>query len=133
MNSHKRQSTEEKLSDVWVLALFKRFQARYLSKWTSAIEGIEKIAMEEWGKELAGLTGDQVSHGLKSWHGDWPPSAIEFKKACTGKGLNGFGLDYVPECYREKKRERLLESDENKEKHKAAYNSGMSGLKDILK
>jgi len=52
---------------------------------------------------------------------------------CKGKAINEFGLDYIPECYRETKRERLIESDENKEKHEAAYKSGMTNLKNILK
>ena len=133
INSHERQSTGENLSEVWVLALFKKFQARYLSKWTSSFEGIEEIAVKEWAQVLAGLTGEQISIGLNNLSDEWPPSATGFRAICEGKAVNGFGLTYIPECYREKKRERLLESDENKAKHKAAYKSGMSGLKNILK
>ena len=33
---------------------------------------------------------------------DWPPSADEFRSVCIGKVKNGFGLDYTPECYRDK-------------------------------
>ena len=104
-----------------------------MSKWTSSLEGIEETAVKEWAQVLAGLTGEQISNGLSNLSDEWPPSATGFRALCEGKGVNGFGLDYVPECYRETKRERLLESDENKAAHKAAYESGMSGLKDILK
>lgn len=120
------------MSEIWVLAIFKKFQAIYLHKWTSAIEGIEETAMIEWSQALGGLTGDQVKNGLSNLTDEWPPSAISFRSLCEGKEINGFGLDYVPECYRETKRERLLESDENKAMHKAAHAKGMSGLKNIL-
>lgn len=116
----------------WVSALFAKFQVRYGHKWVSTIEGIEETAVTEWSQGLAGLTGEQIKFGLDSLVDEWPPSLPAFRAACTGKGVNDFGLDYVPECYRETKRERLIESDENKEKHKAAYKSGMSGLKNIL-
>jgi len=82
---------------------------------------------------LTGLTGEQIKFGLDNLTDDWPPSLPAFRAACTGKGINGFGLDYVPECYRETKRENLIESDENKAKHEAAYKTGMGNLKDILK
>jgi len=84
-----------------VLAIFKKLQARYLHKWTSAIEGIEEEAMREWGRVLKGLTGEQIKCGLDNWSSDWPPAADEFRKACTGG--NGFGLDYVPQYYHKAK------------------------------
>ena len=131
-NSQRRQSNENGLSEVWVLALFKKLQAIYLTKWTSALEGIEETAMVEWSQALRGLTGEQIKNGLDNLSDEWPPSAIGFRALCEGKGVNGFGLDYVPECYRETKRERLIESDENKEAHKKAYKAGMTGIKNIL-
>jgi hypothetical protein len=113
--------------------LFEKFQARYLSKWTTALEGIESTAVSEWSQALSGLTGEQIKNGLDNLTDEWPPSAPAFRALCEGKGINGFGLDYVPECYRETKRERLIESDENKEKHRKAYSVGMGGIKSILK
>lgn len=117
----------------WVSALFSKFQVRYGHKWVSVIEGIEETAVTEWSQGLAGLTGEQIKFGLDNLTDEWPPSLPAFRAACTGKGVNGFGLDYIPECYREKKRERLIESDENKEAHRKAYSVGMGGIKDILK
>lgn len=133
MSSQRKQSNENGLSEVWVLALFKKLQAIYLTKWTSALEGIEETAMVEWSQALRGLTGEQIKKGLDSLSEEWPPSAISFRALCEGKAVNGFGLDYVPECYRETKRERLIESDENKAKHKKAYTIGMGNLKDVLR
>jgi len=96
------------------------------------MEGIEEVAVVEWSQGLSGLTGEQIKSGLDSLSDDWPPSLPAFRALCEGKKADEFGIGYVPECYRETKRERLLESDENKAAHKAAYESGMSGLKDIL-
>ena len=135
-NSEKSQSETLNKTGIpisWVSALFAKFQVRYGHKWVSVIEGIEETAVTEWSQGLAGLTGEQIKFGLDNLTDDWPPSLPTFRNACTGKGINEFGLDYIPECYREKKRERLIESDENKEKHRAAYSVGMGGLKDILK
>jgi hypothetical protein len=119
----------------WISALFKKFQARYLHKWTSAIEGIEEVAVEEWSQALAGLTGDQLKNGIDSWKGDWPPTAEEFRSACIGKAKNGFGLDYIPECYRDEPvidESKLLSSDQReaaKEKHKKEWEEMKAKLK----
>lgn len=122
----------------WVSALFKKMQARYGHKWVSAYEGILPQAIEEWGEVLGGLTGDQIKHGLESWQEDWPPSATEFKRVCLNEKpkVNEFGLDYVPQCYREEKRitdkSRLLSSDEREER-RDGYRNHIGGLKEILK
>lgn len=87
---------------VWVAGLFKKFQARYGSKWISAIDGIEEVAVAEWSEGLAGLSPEQIKRGLDSWQGVWPPSLPEFRAACEGRqvGLNAHGLNYVPEYLR---------------------------------
>ena len=100
------------------------------------IDGNLTEVAKTWASGLRGITGEQIANGLRECINcgeSWPPTLPEFVSMCKGKGINGFGLDYVPECYRETKRERLIESDENKETHKAAHKKGMSGLKDILK
>lgn len=71
------------------------------------MEGIEKIAINEWSQGLAGVTGDEIKKGLDSLSGEWPPSLPEFLKACKGKS-DGFGLGYTPECYRVKDEPKLL-------------------------
>jgi hypothetical protein len=110
-NSEKSQSkTLEKtaLPKSWISALFQKFQARYGYKFTGSIEGIEKIAVDEWAIGLAGLTGEQIADGLERWKEPWPPALYEFHDACTGTITDEFGIGYVPECYRETKRERLI-------------------------
>ncbi len=104
-----------------------------MHKWTSAIEGIEDTAVNEWSQALAGISGEQIKVGLDNLSEDWPPSAIAFKALCEGRQANGLGLDFTPPYHTEVKRERLIESDESKAKHKAAHKKGMAGLKDILK
>ena len=103
----------------------------------SATDGNELTeAAKTWASGLRGVTGEQIASGLRECVNcgeSWPPTLPEFVAMCKGKQVNEFGLDYVPECYRETKRERLLESDENKEKRKAAHGKGMQDLKDILK
>lgn len=64
-------------------AIFKRFQARYGNKWTSSLDGIEETAVAEWADGLAGLTGEQIAQGLRTWRDDWPPSLPEFRVACA--------------------------------------------------
>lgn len=128
-----QETVTSRLPADWVAALFAKFQVRYGHKWVSQIDGLEKIAASEWGSHLFGLTGEQIKHGLETWNGDWPPSATEFRKACEGKAVNEFGLDYIPECHRIKNPERLLESDELKAHRREVGKKGVADLKTILK
>ena len=82
--SHGNPSSENRLADHWVAAIFKKFEVRYLHRWTSAIVGLERHAVNEWARELAGLTGEQIRRGLDSLPKDWPPTAGEFRELCTG-------------------------------------------------
>lgn len=62
-------------------------------------------AAKTWASGMSGLTGEQVADGLRECVdcGEaWPPGLPEFVAMCRGKAKNGFGLDYVPECYRDK-------------------------------
>lgn len=132
-NSQRLPETRDRLPINWVTALFAKFQVRYGHKWISQIDGVEELAVNEWAERLGGLSGEQIKFGLDNWDGDWPPSADEFKKACLNKKTNGFGLDYIPEYHRIKNPERLLESDEVKERRKAAHAKGMTALRDVIK
>ena len=95
-------------------------------------------AAKTWASGLRGLTGEQIANGLRECVdcGEaWPPTLPEFVKMCKGSSLNGFGLDYVPECYREAPivdESRLLSSDQRE----AAREKGkeeLQRMKDILK
>lgn len=119
----------------WISALFKKWQARYGHKWVSAIDGIEELAVNEWAQVLEGITGEQIAYGLELWEESWPPSAPEFKAACLGSVKNRFGLDYIPECYREKPivdESKLLSSDQRDASRKAGREE-IDKMKDLLK
>ena len=133
MRSHERTSNKTGIPLTWVAALFKKFQAIYLHKWTSAIEGIEDTAISEWSQALAGITGEQIKVGLDNLSEDWPPSAIAFKALCEGKQANGLGLDHAPPYHSQIKRDKTLDSDESKERRRKAHSVGMGGIRDILK
>lgn len=107
----------------WVTELFKKFQSRYLSKWTKPIEGIEEQAVQEWAIKLGRLNGDQLKHGLDTWNGDWPPSADEFLKCCLGElDLTGWehktaAYQTIPQSHRltQKKADRETAKESMKE------------------
>ena len=86
MNSTESQQNrlpeKKRLPNHWVAGLFKKFQIRYLHRWTSAIEGIEEAAATEWGEVLAGLTGEQIKSGLARLDPEWPPTAGGFRELC---------------------------------------------------
>ncbi len=104
----------------WILAIFKKFSARYIHKWDSAIEGREKEIAIEWSKYLSGLTGKDIKRGLENWCEDWPPSCIEFKKSCMKtKRTAPYHKEIIPN--------RLIESDELKADRKA------KGIAELIK
>lgn len=81
-------------------ALFKRFQARWQHRWTSAIDGIEDIAVREWAEGLATLTPQDISRGLdKTRDDEWPPSMGEFRKACLGRSDRSGGDRHYCQTY----------------------------------
>lgn len=98
--------------------IFTRFNARYLHKWSSAIQGIEAEVMKEWGQELAGITGEQIKRGLTDLNSDWPPTVYEFRDSCLGVVKNGLGLDYTPPYHQEFSISTAIESDELKNRRK---------------
>jgi len=130
------------MNDKIMINLFERFNHIYGHKFASSYgesainaKGLTETA-KTWASGLRGVTGEQIASGLRKCINcgeSWPPTLPEFVLMCKGKEANEFGLDYIPECYRETKRERLIESDENKEKHQVAYKKGMIGLKSIFK
>lgn len=125
------------LSEHWVGALFKMLQGRYMQKWTSAMDGIEKIAVREWSLGLAGMTAADIRRGLEAWQGEWPPTLPEFAASCRRKrlGKNEFGLDYTPEVYRAapvRDRSRLLSSADRDARRKASAKH-VAAMRDALK
>lgn len=123
IGSQEKISNKTDLSITWTLAIFKKFSARYIHKWDSAIEGREKEIATEWSSYLSGLTGEDIKRGLENWAEDWPPSCVEFKKACMKiKRAASYHKEIIPN--------RSIESDELKAQRKS---KGISELNKIRK
>lgn len=120
MKSHEKQSS--KVTEVWIAALFKKFNGLYLNKWATCIEGIEEAAIQEWTLALDGLTGDQIKTGLSRLDSDWPPSAYGFKSLC---------VDSVP-IYHKLFPPPAIESDEMKANRKKSARKAVSQIRKIL-
>ena len=122
-------STEVKLSELVVVGIFKKFQVRYLHKWTSAIDEVEEIAVNEWAIELGGLNPEQIKRGLDSLPAKWPPTAGEFKDLCIGE----FEEKRLNISHRENRASHMIESDEVKEKRKKGGAKFAKDAKKILR
>ena len=66
--------------------------------------------MREWSRALADMQPEQIRRGLDGLKGEWPPTLPEFKALCMGRGKNEYGLDYIPQYYREHRHDRLLDA-----------------------
>lgn len=87
----------------WISALFKHFQVIYGHKFTTIVDGLESLAVQEWSSALSGLTGDQIKEGLRmcgmrkitNGSEDWPPTPAEFRFMCLPAKLDPIHRDYV--------------------------------------
>jgi len=61
---------------------------------------------QEWSKELAGLTDEQIKVGM-TWCDEWPPDVYSFKRHCLG--VNGDNL-HNSDAYKIHDKSRLLGS-----------------------
>ena len=104
------KSPKETLPPKWVAALFAKFQVRYLHKWTSAIEGIEELAVSEWGEVLAGIAPEQITVGLANLDSEWPPTAQGFRDLCTCKYSTEAHRPFAPALPRPKVEPEYVES-----------------------
>lgn len=102
----KSQSETSKKTDIptsWVSALFKHFQVIYGHKFTTIIDGLENLAVQEWSVALEGLTGDQIKSGLRmcgtrkiaNGSQDWPPTPAEFRAMCLPEIVPAIHRDYL--------------------------------------
>lgn len=76
----------------WVDALFKKFLIRYGRMWIDRYAGLglsaDEVA-EEWAKELAGFTGEEIARGLEgSQTSRFPPTLPEFIGLCRPAALD---------------------------------------------
>ena len=99
---------KQSLTDKHIALLWMRLGKIYGHKWESSYGESDDGT---WLQGLTGVTPDQVAHGLSiimEVGEDWPPTLPVFRKMCIGeheieKKPNEFGLDYVPQMYREDK------------------------------
>jgi len=98
------------MKESWITALFAKLQARYLHKWTSAIEGIEELAASEWGIVLADVTGEQIKTGLANLDSEWPPTAQGFRDLCTCKHSTASHKPFAPALPRPEVEPEYVES-----------------------
>lgn len=87
----------ESLPGSWIVRLFAKLHARYGVTFARQYpsEELRELAMAEWAERLAGITGEQIAHGLQHWSGDWPPNVEQFRRACIGDGQHR-GAAYRP-------------------------------------
>ena len=124
-NSQEENLEKIVLDITWVLALFKKFSARYLNKWDSAIEGRVLEVANEWAERLAGLNGNQIKAGLDNWVEAWPPSCDEFKASCE---RNKIAAPY----HRIREPNRLLESDSDKAHRKELAAAELKKIRSLM-
>lgn len=110
-----------------IVNLWEKMTHLYAHKWASpmgdaAIDADNSLTepAKTWASGLSGITGDQLASGLRGClerEDAWPPTLPEFRGLCLGKGLNEYGLDYTPECYRVSpvSHDKRLSSDERDE------------------
>ena len=124
-----KPSTKEKLSEIWVLAIFKKLQANYLHKFTSAIQGIEKEVMVEWSETLAGLTAEEIKNGLNQLGSGWPPTSYEFRDLCKSSTDDE---REILKMERQNKPSFLIESDELKAKRKVSAEKAVAEIRKMI-
>ena len=127
------ESQTRTLPRSWVARLFLKLNLAYGRLWTAHIDGIEEQAVDEWAKALSDLNAEQLRHGLsrlEDEHPKYPPTLFEFRRLCLKRGVNEFGLTFVPEYYRETRHERLLDAPRDEEaaaRHIAAMRAALGG------
>jgi hypothetical protein len=94
------------------MPLFAKFAVHYKGKWTNGGSNLDEIMLKEWAHELRTLTQAQFEKAASEFgehHPEFPPTVFQFKNIAVGKVKNEHGLNYVPECYRVTRKDRLLE------------------------
>ena len=93
-----------------------------------------ETANRTWTEAISRMSNEQIIASLKNLSEQarpHPPTLPEFVAACRQqKPKNEFGLDYVPQCYREVRAERLLtgpRDDEAGKRHLAAMRAALRG------
>lgn len=103
-SSRQSQSvTPQRLGQKLLDTLWTKMAELYGHRWTASF-GMTPSSDHAWASALAGLTGEQIACGLVALSergDDWPPSAPEFRKLCTGNSAESLGLPSVDQAYRQ--------------------------------
>lgn len=94
----RNESTPDRQPQRVIDRLFMRLQAIYRQKFSSQFsaaggkaasggDAAYKAISAEWAKTLAGLSPDQIKHGLERMKDtprfdEWPPSPVQFRRLC---------------------------------------------------
>ena len=133
-------------TDRLMASLWERLAHIYGHKFTATfgvsaiVDGELSAVAKTWASGLSGISGEEIAKGLHAMceRADaWPPTLPEFRAACLGKksGPNEYGLDFVPEYYRQQpisEKAKLLSSDE-RDARREAVGEKISALRDALK
>ena len=57
---------------------------------------MRELAVSEWGRRLAGLSGEEIKRGLDTWTDKWPPNVESFRAACLGRDNPHGSAAYKP-------------------------------------
>ena len=100
--------------------LFLKFELIYGRKWLDQYPNntLTDLVRDEWAHGLDGIPVEHISRGLRVCRDEmqWPPSIAEFRDACQ----NTTDWEHKSESYKIVRKDRLIDSDERKEKRKAA-------------
>lgn len=131
--------------------LFAVLQARYGHRFTSWMDDpdVARIAVSEWHRELKGFRPEDIRRGLETLPDDWPPTLMQFAKACL-PDLKTLGLDVAaevnrrsPKYYwepgnfaeaarREKTKEEITEKVTREFQQKALEDIQLAGMQNML-
>lgn len=71
------------LPDSWINALFARLTGVYGNRFTNMWANIDvNLVRQTWATELAGVTPEGIKHALAHLPEDFPPTVLQFRKAC---------------------------------------------------
>lgn len=75
---------ENALPIKWIKALFARLEIRYGDAWSRKWSSIPDLALvhADWSRQLAGFSGDAITHALQHLPEGDPPGVGQFKALC---------------------------------------------------
>lgn len=127
-----RMLSREMIQEVWLL-----MTRLFGHKWTSQF-GDQIDPGNVWAASLKGLSKEQVKHGLNCLvlqGAEWPPSAPEFRKLCTGQDEVSWEhkrIERAEEEWRGMKNEWRLTDQNKKARARAAGAKALADMKGMF-